>query len=234
MISEVVNALFLTYVATEYLIANESSFDRAKQSRLLKSQACVVLAFVGGLNVVDRVTGAHAIINKMIGGFLHLPKILFVSWAYILALFIDCRRVSPIDFATYMKKVFKAFIYVLPVYPFLAVVISAGFLVVNTLFDALRIPEAWLNLPVYYGTMYGPFSVVYWRVKKSITEDFGSLPSFSGQGRTLSAWVLVQQFDLNSPNTFYHEFDSLIIIAWFVKWCDLVYWDRCHRYWWGS
>lgn len=92
MISEIINALFLTYLATEYLLAStsnihnsrEQSIDWQKKS-LLRNLS--VAAVVGLLNVFDRVSGAARFLNNLLKGFLHLPKGVFVAFSYVLALY---------------------------------------------------------------------------------------------------------------------------------------------------
>lgn len=186
MISEVANSLCLTYLASEYLIYSNEP-HQSVTGALWKLRTFAVLGIIFVVNVFDHFTGAAAVVNHSLSGFFHLPRIFFAAWTYIFALFADCRRISPqLDFATeYMPQVGKAFLYVLPVYPFLAVLISVGFLFVVTILDALHLPEDWLNWPIYYGTMYGPFSFVYWEVKKKVSQAASSLPSFSGKGRAV-------------------------------------------------
>ena len=184
MISEAVNALFLTYLFTEYLIASNVDIRRSNwQQRLLQRQNIYALFVVVILNVLDRMTGAAAIVNELLQGFLHLPKILFAAGVYIVALYIDCRRVAHhLDFVRdFWPKVAIAFLYVLPVYPFLAVLISFVFLFVINLWEFLKLPEEWLNMPIYYGTLYGPFSVVYFKVKQRVVEEMNTLPTSTTQ-----------------------------------------------------
>ena len=52
-----------------------------------------------------------------------------------------------------------------PLCPLLSVLIGAGFLAFAQACEALALPTAWLNWPVYYGTLYGPFASVYVSVK---------------------------------------------------------------------
>ena len=135
MISEVVNSLFITYIGTEYLIENSSdsnkSSGRGRLTRFLRSKLfySVVVAVVV-LNIVDRVTGAAAVINNLLQGFFHLPKVFFAATIYNVALYFDCRHVSPVSLTvqTFLPLVGKAFVRVLPAYPFLAVAVSFYFL----------------------------------------------------------------------------------------------------------
>ena len=190
MISEVVNSLFITYIGTEYLIENSSdsnkSSGRGRLTRFLRSKLfySVVVAVVV-LNIVDRVTGAAAVINNLLQGFFHLPKVFFAATIYNVALYFDCRHVSPVSLTvqTFLPLVGKAFVRVLPAYPFLAVAVSFVFMIVINVFERLHIPLEYLNWPIYYGTLYGPFSFVYWKVKERVVHDsLYSLP------RTKTPW----------------------------------------------
>jgi hypothetical protein len=180
MISEVLNTIFLTYLATEYLIANDAGVRRPNwQKRLFRSHNLAAGVVVALLNVLDRLTGAAVFANNLLQGFLHLPKVLFAAICYVLTLYADCKRVSP-ELALcsdFLPRVGWTFLRVLPAYPFLAVLISFGFLFVINIFEFLRLPLELLNWPIYYGTLYGPFSFVYFKVKQRVVEDRSTLPS---------------------------------------------------------
>lgn len=183
MISEVANALLLTFLATEYLVlASDSSFIPSTNetwNRLSKSRRNrILLLATFCINLFDRVSGLSRIADDLFQGILHIPKILFAAIAYVIALYADCRRIFPcMNFwREFMPQLLIAFCYVLPVYPFMAVLISFGFLLVINLFEFLRIPLEYLNMPIYYGTLYGPFSLVYWRVKEKLDQRKNSLP----------------------------------------------------------
>ncbi|KAG7374737.1 hypothetical protein IV203_013832 [Nitzschia inconspicua] len=70
--------------------------------------------------------------------------------------------------SAFLPKVGWAFFKVLPAYPFLAVLISFGFLFVINIWEFLHLPEEWLNMPIYYGTLYGPFAYTYVHVKQQV------------------------------------------------------------------
>jgi hypothetical protein len=117
----------------------------------------------------------------------HVPRILIAVASFLIVLYFDCRRVikgtynkhATIDTGSgrskqqWSNKVFfrqltKSFCILLPVYPFLAVVISFGFLFIVSAFEKLNLPLDVLNMPIYYGTLYGPLSYLYWDVKKKM------------------------------------------------------------------
>ena len=191
MIAEIVNALFITYLATEYLAFSDQSKDQGDQwigRILLKSHNVIAALCIVVWNVTERVSGFADGARNIFHGFLHAPKIILVAILYMIVLYLDCRRVSrnQLSLGTYLLKVGLAFCYVLPVYPFLAVLISCGFFFLLTIIDLLRINAALLNWPVYYGTLYGPFSFIYWKVKRSVLEDRLFLPT-SSEGRRLGS-----------------------------------------------
>lgn len=188
MISEVVNALFLTYVASEYLTAEDlpSRQHRNQQHRLpslssiQNAQSTIALALIVILiNIIDHVTGTWEIVDDVFQRFLHLPRILFAGSAYILGLYLDIRyhcNIHNMTIQAFSAKVGWAFLRVLPAYPFLAVVISFVFLFVINIWEAFGLPDSALNAPIYYGTLYGPFAWVYVYVKRQFCAEATSLP----------------------------------------------------------
>lgn len=187
MISEVVNALLLTYAASEYLVSEQcnstSSSSRTFFGVLLRPSILQMILVVLVVNVLDRVTGAMNVVNGLLDGFLHLPRVCFAAVAYLMALYIDVTRGrgltaknSKITLRTFASKVGVAFCQVLPAYPFLAVLISCVFMFVISLWEALHLPLEWLNAPIYYGTLYGPFAWVYVLVKQRVAGEQYSLP----------------------------------------------------------
>eukprot|EP00977_Amphora_coffeiformis_P008207 scaffold1834_cov175-Amphora_coffeaeformis.AAC.13 len=193
MISEVLNALLLTYLATEYSVASSQStimwrptggeganafLRNLKHPRFLAP--CVVVVVV---NLVERVSFLGSAISKALHQFLHIPKILFAAISYVVVLYYDCKRLHPsLEVPVFLEQVGLAFLYVLPVYPFLAVLISFGFLFVINIFEFFHWDEQILNTPIYFGVLYGPFSFVYWRVKEKIVQERSTLPTVNGGG----------------------------------------------------
>ena len=180
MISEVVNALCITYVATEYILASTSTIDsRLWWKKCSRAQHMVgIVASVVLINVLDRVSGAATLANEIVHGLFHVPKVLLCALLYVIVLYIDCRRYAApvLTLKTFSRHVGAAFCRVAPAYPILAVMISFVFMFVISAFEALKLPLEWLNMPIYYGTLYGPFSVMYYVVKKRVLQDYYSLP----------------------------------------------------------
>lgn len=180
MISEVANALCITYMATEYTLASERA-QSSSSSPWWQSRANVIcLIVVVLINIVDRVSGASVLVNEVFQGVLHAPKILFCAAAYVFALFVDCRRVLPsLTVKSFSRHVGAAFCRVAPAYPILAVLISFVFMFIISAFEHLHLPLEWLNWPIYYGTLYGPFSFMYLIVKRRVIQDYFSLPTMN-------------------------------------------------------
>lgn len=201
MISEIVNALFLTYLATEYLIITNPHHARGQQwtvQQLGKPHNLAAIIGVLICNVVERLLGFSVLfVHTVLHRFLHAPKIVLVAVFYLIALYVDCRRCvsvlpqNKLTLSAFCREVGRGFCYVLPVYPFLAVLISCGFFCALTILDLLNMDATILNWPIYYGTLYGPFSLVYWKVKRRLVEDRSSLPLMSSapasKGRTLAS-----------------------------------------------
>jgi hypothetical protein len=190
MISEVVNSLFLTVLASEYLIAETQSrplgrrhnndstlssvleFARNRSVFIVSSLSVVLL-----INLLDHISGLKEVANDILQGFFHIPKVVFAAATYVVCLYYDIHRRAPLlAVPAFLAKVGWAFLKVLPAYPFLAVLISFVFLFVINIWEALRLPLEWLNAPIYYGTLYGPFAWVYVHVKQQVLGEVSSLP----------------------------------------------------------
>jgi len=138
---------------------------------------CIGLSLVVVVNLLDRVSGMKESANELMQQFFHLPKIIFAASAYISCLYYDIHRRAPLlNVLSFLGKVGWAFLRVLPAYPFLAVMISFVFLFVINIWEALGLPLEWLNAPIYYGTLYGPFAWVYVKVKQQVLDEYSSLP----------------------------------------------------------
>jgi hypothetical protein len=202
MIAEVANALFLTYIATEYIIASQDTASTAKRvlehsddPRCLNQRQqhnnryqrwAIVTGIVVLINVLDEVLGVTMVMAQFVSrethaivyALCHTPRIVVAASAYMAALYWDCQRTVQQGkqqrlrfWKDFLPRVVKAFLTVLPLYPLAAIVISFGFLILITIFETLRLPEQWLNWPIYYGTLYGPFSYIYHIVKLSIVKE---------------------------------------------------------------
>jgi hypothetical protein len=218
MISELFNSIFLTYLASEYLVAQHhdgyspgrsgtgSASSVSLTSSLKQRLTLLMVMVVLVVNIADRVVGVtewfHAAISTL-HIFAWPFKVLLAAAFYVGALYLDIhkrvlfarRRPSRqteqdhtksdnnnnsnnnnslptsirIPFwSIFLPKVGWAFCKVLPAYPFLAVCISVCFMFVINLWEALHLPLEWLNMPIYYGTLYGPFAYTYVHVKQQV------------------------------------------------------------------
>ena len=116
----------------------------------------------------------------------HIPRILLAIASFLISLYFDCRRMSTVKNSKkassnselwsnklFLRELVKSFCILLPVYPFLAVVISFGFLFIVSIFEKMNWSLEILNMPIYYGTLYGPLSYLYWDVKRKMAATNG-------------------------------------------------------------
>mmetsp|Transcript_8420 Transcript_8420/g.13165 ORF Transcript_8420/g.13165 Transcript_8420/m.13165 type:complete len:218 (-) Transcript_8420:67-720(-) len=180
-ISEISNALLITYIATEYIVSSQSSNEFSFKRFICSKANQIFLLGTFLINSLDTFIGAASLLKHFFEQLMHTPKVLMAALMYIIVLYADCIRHSPnLTRTRFLKKVAQQFLRIMPVYPFLAVLISFGFMLIVTVFENLRLPFDWLNWPIYYGTLYGPFSIVYLKVKKEICyEEWLFLPTVS-------------------------------------------------------
>jgi hypothetical protein len=208
MLAEIANALFVTYIATEYgtplqdsqprtlrrqvgsLNDSEDDRPRARNTRRHKLQRLAAVGLVVlVVNICDDAAGLGIIFHALTELFVwwHLPKaVLIVPGAYLCALYVDCRwsvarihtqqykqqqQHPQLTVAEFLPRVARLFLQILPIYPVGAVLISFGFMFVIALFDLLHWPVSILNWPIYYGTLYGPFSYIYYVTKRDVIRE---------------------------------------------------------------
>jgi hypothetical protein len=186
MISEMLNALFLTYLVSEYLVETNlrhegSPFYKRDWTRRLRQWPILISALaLLVLNVAEQnSTVVSPFVKDTVHRFLHLPKVILIMTVYFLALYLDCRRSCgwSLTSSSFLRRIGIALCQLLPVYLLLAILISFGFLFIINLFELMRWNVELLNGPIYYGTLYGPFSVIYWNVKRAVLKDsWSSLP----------------------------------------------------------
>ena len=206
MILEAVNSVCLTYLATEFLLnnnddnttpthGNSSSSTSILQSikYTLTSQHSkpIQYTFVTVICINTFVychDAGQMILNYIHYKLFHIPRILLAICSFLIALYWDCRykylqnsnnqsnSTAPWSNRYFIKQLIQSFIRLLPVYPFLAVIISFGFLFVITLFEKLHLQSDILNMPIYYCTLYGPLMMMYWDVKKAVVRSGNVLP----------------------------------------------------------
>jgi len=176
MFLEAVNSVFLTFLATEYLLSDDrTTLHHLRATFTSQHSRALQYSFVAVLSInilvnfhAASVALAEWIHDKLVT-LVHLPRIIVAICSFLLALYWDCRqkyrlnsknRLSPAAVAPwsnryFFRQVLQSLCRLLPVYPFLAVVISFGFLFVISAFERLHLPIEILNMPIYYGTLYG-------------------------------------------------------------------------------
>jgi hypothetical protein len=186
---EIVNALFLTYMGTEWMLASSKENKHYNNGQLfvrIIGQNKLFAVLVTFINLVDALKN---IFTPSTLTTLWQVRIALAALAYVVALYIDCKRSQPnLTLASFLRQVAIAFLRILPVYPFLAVLISFVFLFVISAFEALHLPLEILNMPIYYGTLYGPFSYIYYNVKRRVIESTQSLPTTSNNNSNMTAY----------------------------------------------
>jgi hypothetical protein len=167
-----------------------------------------MFGLVGCLNLIVRfhVSGAliSAWLHSKVERMFHIPRIVIAISSFLISLYFDCRRMTKSKYMTtnvnteksnniqlwsnraFFRQLVKSFCILLPVYPFIAVVISFGFLFIVSIFEKLDLPLQILNMPIYYGTLYGPLSYLYWDVKRKMI----SHTCVHGRVRVLGGTVL--------------------------------------------
>jgi hypothetical protein len=175
MLLEAVNSVFLTFLATDYLLSDDSTTLQHLRVTTTSQHSQLQYAFAAVLAInilvnfhAARVALAEGVHDKLATLF-RVPRIVVAIFSFITALYWDCRhkyglnsknRLGPAAATRWSKQYFfrqllQSFCRLLPIYPFLAVVISFGFLFVISTFERLHLPLEILNMPIYYGTLYG-------------------------------------------------------------------------------
>ena len=94
-------------------------------------------------------------------------RILTIMGAYYGGCFWDVTHQRPDlqhrQFAMHFAAAVGQALLVLPV---CTIAIGAGFMGVLSALQALHCPTRWLNWPIYYGALYGPFASVYFFTKR--------------------------------------------------------------------
>ena len=210
MLLELINSIFVTFVATECLLVNTYNDDtsvsissnqhrhtlvrlflRYKRRFSQTLQVLTLIVALVNLFVHFHDTGvALSKWSKVHVGMFHIPRIVAAIISFLVCLWWDCRRIvnasaakKSIDTNNGNKKtssvwsnkfffgqLVKSFCRNLPIYPFVAVIISFICLFVITLFEDLHIDTVILNGPIYYCTLYGPLMMIYWDVKRKFAK----------------------------------------------------------------
>jgi hypothetical protein len=99
-----------------------------------------------------------------------LVRVIAVATAYYAVCFWDVRRRKPdLTHDDFLMHFVVAGAKAVALLPAATVSVAAAFLLLVTMLEGARLPTSWLNGPIYYCALYGPFSSVYYFVKRQIS-----------------------------------------------------------------
>ena len=106
----------------------------------------------------------------------YIFTVVVVAFFFTFAAYLDVRReMTTLTFTLFLPHAALGLRWILPVFPCLMVGFSLLFFVLVLLVEGVGIDSHILNYPIYYGTLYGPFSLIYWNVKKKLLKSGGGL-----------------------------------------------------------
>mmetsp|Transcript_47490 Transcript_47490/g.78593 ORF Transcript_47490/g.78593 Transcript_47490/m.78593 type:complete len:162 (-) Transcript_47490:279-764(-) len=148
MLLELATSLLITYAGSEYLHGSRSRSIFAVLA-VAALQAASLIVWPAGLPTL-----------------LLTFKVPIVAFCYVLALYLDtvvrCQLLSHSDFGWALLDALRRLV---PMFPMLSLLIAFGFLELGEVMEHVGLPTIWLNAPIYYGCLYGPFACIYMRVK---------------------------------------------------------------------
>ena len=188
---EVANALVITYFGTEVLLKDQLRYERnthtqgRERSTYLKRLRWGAGALLAGANLVHFVSKFFTLSNDDDSSStkdsfqFHVPSYLvlfLVVSTFTALLWWDVHRVrKDVSIGTFAKEIFKSLIESLLILPLVSVAVALCFLVLIGVLDFLRVSTAWLNSPIYFGILYGPFSTIYFFTKKRCITNKGQI-----------------------------------------------------------
>jgi len=173
--------VLLSLMNSSFLFAGLATcFIGALLLRMDLSQVSFVFLLFGLFGVSYGISHWVLVLDSYPGSANVLAKIAITMVAYSTALLFDIKRYSPTTDARSLAHLLaQSLFFSLPLLPLCAIVISTAFLLIATLVQSLvgRQPD-FLDVPIYYGTIYGPFVIIYVNAKKSALANASSyLPS---------------------------------------------------------
>ena len=183
---EVANALVLTYLATEYLLKEQirhSSSERLAASgfqKRLQRASFLVWGLVNFGFFLARLFSSSEGGDRSASSFhLHLPSqvvLVFVFVSFVALAWWDIRRVKPdLTTKTFVRQICVSTLESLLILPLVSVGVAMAFLVLIGILDTVHTSTVWLNNPIYYGVLYGPFSTIYFFTKKRCVSNRGQI-----------------------------------------------------------
>mmetsp|Transcript_8554 Transcript_8554/g.22066 ORF Transcript_8554/g.22066 Transcript_8554/m.22066 type:complete len:183 (-) Transcript_8554:210-758(-) len=163
---ELTNALTLTYLASEYILKDQLNFERQESGIVTRRSVYVVAAWllVNVTYFVVRLVSQWGLLG------LHLPA--WVLYILVPTLFFslawwDVRRIKPeTTFPSFFRQTTLSTLESLIILPLVSIAVAIAFLLLVAVCDVLHVPTTWLNSPIYYGVLYGPFSAIYFLTKR--------------------------------------------------------------------
>ena len=164
VVHELVVSLFATYASAEYLHGSRKRAVIAGVATLAANALAYLpaLVFAVGIRI----------------------KLPLVATCYIAMLYVDTvilrRQFSWFEFLLALQE---AFVRLLPLFPLFSIMFAFVFLEIGELCEhVLGMSDAsisaWLNQPIYYGVLYGPFAYIYVRVR-AVAKASTHLPSWT-------------------------------------------------------
>ena len=151
VLHEILLSLLCTIAASEYLHG----------SRWRAFWAAIAALSVNTLLLLP------AVVGPLIQPVLALQsKVPLVALCFLVALHADtvlCRQ--QLSHAEFLMEVAAAVIRLLPLFSFLAIAIAFVFLEIGEACERLGLKTRWLDNPIYYGVLHGPFGYVYVSVR---------------------------------------------------------------------
>jgi len=156
--SEILSSVALTYASSEFLYGS-------------KARGAAGLGGVCLIQLAGWATTLHFSITTALPRNIPLVlKVPIVALLFTAALWVDCGRYTKLDVNTFAKELGSTILLFVPIFPWVAIIISFFFFLAVSVLDFVGLPVDFLNWPIYYGTLYGPFSLVYMRVKRRISQ----------------------------------------------------------------
>ena len=165
-------SLFITSVglALVYAIVKQQWFCDRKFAVSRRELAVAYVGMFCGVYGMAWVTSLHVLLGVH-SRFLY--KLYGAVVGFFFVCYFDVRQTIPLTLGAFTEHVAEAMLFVAPVIPLAAVAISTVlFVVVSIVENGLGMDPSFLNWPVYYSTLYGPFSLVYFRTKQSCRAQF--------------------------------------------------------------
>ena len=96
-------------------------------------------------------------------------RVAVVVGAYYALCYVDVKQRRPdLNAHDFLAHFLAASAKTLLLLPAATVAVATAFLVLVTLLEAVGLPTAWLNWPIYYGALYGPSCLVYFFTKRQV------------------------------------------------------------------